>query len=556
LLSWLLALITLLAVILATPTMGRYLYEVFDGQPQPSWDRWLNPLEQSLLRWIGDKGKNTDTVMGYVVPLLISNALFMAVALLLLLHQPAWLNPEALPGLRWDLALHTAISFVTSADQQHLIPEQSLGNLAQLGAIQFLMFVSAATGLSVGFAFIRGMTGKSIGNFYRDLIRALTRVLIPGSLLLAFVYVICGVPMTLAPPLEISTLEGNRQLLSRGPIALFEAIKQLGINGGGFVNANSSHPYENPNLLSNLISTWAMIILPAATIDSFGRFAANRRQSNLLLIMVFGLLAVTSVLAMSAEQGGNPTLSTWLSGSNLEGKELRLGAQLSGFWSMISTSTMTGSLNGLLDSSMPLTILLAMFNLFLQVLLGGLGTGIANLVVFLVLTVFLTGLMVGRTPEFLGRKVERSEVIWASVVLLIHPIFVLIPTAMALISEPVRNTVSINGPHGVSQVVYEFASAAANNGSGLEGLADNSLWWNLATSVSLLGGRFLPIIAILLLADGFRRKPAVEPNPGSLHTDTVLFTSVAAVVVVILGALTFFPVMALGPIAEALSLGS
>jgi len=556
LLSWLLALITLLAVILATPTMGRYLYEVFDGQPQPSWDRWLNPLELSLLRWIGDKGKNTDTVMGYVAPLLISNALFMAVALLLLLHQPAWLNPEALPGLSWDLALHTAISFVTSADQQHLIPEQSLGNLAQLGAIQFLMFVSAATGLSVGYAFIRGMTGKPIGNFYRDLIRALTRVLIPGSLLLAFVYVICGVPMTLAPPLEISTLEGSRQLLTRGPIALFEAIKQLGINGGGFVNANSSHPYENPNLLSNLISIWAMIILPAATIDSFGRFAANRRQSNLLLIMVFGLLAVTSVLAMSAEQGGNPILSTWLSGSNLEGKELRFGAQLSGYWSMISTSTMTGSLNGLLDSSMPLTILLAMFNLFLQVLLGGLGTGIANLVVFLVLTVFLTGLMVGRTPEFLGRKVERSEVIWASVVLLIHPIFVLIPTAMALMSEPVRNTVSISGSHGVSQVVYEFASAAANNGSGLEGLADNSLWWNLATSISLLGGRFLPIIAILLLADGFRRKPAVEPNPGSLHTDTVLFTSVAAVVVVILGALTFFPVMALGPIAEALSLGS
>ncbi|MEI7953306.1 MAG: potassium-transporting ATPase subunit KdpA, partial [Synechococcaceae cyanobacterium ELA182] len=469
-LSWLLALITLLAVILATPTMGRYLYEVFDGQPQPSWDRWLNPLEQSLLRWIGDKGKNTDTVMGYVAPLLISNALFMAVALLLLLQQPAWLNPEAMPGLRWDLALHTAISFVTSADQQHLIPEQSLGNLAQLGAIQFLMFVSAATGLSVGYAFIRGMTGKPIGNFYRDLIRALTRVLIPGSLLLAFVYVICGVPMTLAPPLEISTLEGNRQLLTRGPIALFEAIKQLGVNGGGFVNANSSHPYENPNLLSNLISIWAMIILPAATIDSFGRFAANRRQSNLLLIMVFGLLAVTSVLAMSTEQGGNPILSTWLSGSNLEGKELRFGAQLSGYWSMISTSTMTGSLNGLLDSSMPLTILLAMFNLFLQVLLGGLGTGIANLVVFLVLTVFLTGLMVGRTPEFLGRKVERSEVIWASVVLLIHPIFVLIPTAMALMSEPVRNTVSISGSHGVSQVVYEFASAAANNGSGLEGL--------------------------------------------------------------------------------------
>lgn len=543
-------------MILTTPVIGRHLYEVFDGGPQPAWDRWLSPLEQRLLHWVGDKGKNSDSAMEYLMPLIISNAFFATAALLVMIYQPAWLNSQGFAGLSWGLALHTTISFVTSCDQQHLIPEASLGNLAQLGAIQFLMFVSAATGLATGYAFIRGLTGKPIGNFYHDLIRSLTRVLIPGSLLLGITLLLCGVPMTLAPPLEITTLEGGKQLLSRGPIALFEAIKQLGINGGGFVRANSSHPYENPNLLSNLISTWAMMALPAATIDAFGRSAGNRRQSNLLLFLVFCLLSTAAVLAMWAEQGGNPLLSTWLDGVNLEGKELRFGAQLSGFWSMVSTGTMTGSLNGTLDSSMPITILLALFNLFLQVLLGGLGTGVAYLLLFLVLAVFVTGLMVGRTPEFLGRKVEKSEVVWASVVLLIHPVIVLLPTAFALMSEPVRNTVSMSTSHGISQVVYEFASAAAANGSGLEGLSDNTLWWNLTTSICMICGRYLPIMAMLVMADGFRRKPAVEPSPGSLRTDTGLFTGVTAVVVLILGALTFFPVMALGPIAEALSLAS
>lgn len=556
LLPWLIALLTLVVVILSTPTLGRYLFDVFDDRPQPIWDRWLNPLEQQLLRWIGERGTRVDSALGYAGALLISNVLFAGVGLLLLLKQPAWLNPLAWPGLRWDLALHTAISFVAGADQQHLVPEQSLGNLAQLGAIQFLMFVSAGTGVAVGFAFIRGFTGRPLGNYNRDLIRAHTRVLIPGSVLLAVALVICGVPMTLSAPVEITTLEGSRQLLMRGPIALFEAIKQLGVNGGGFFMANSSHPYENPNLLSNLICIWAMLIIPAATIDTFGRFAANRRQSNLLLVLVFGLLSVACVLAMSAEQAGNPLLSKWLDGVNLEGKDLRFGAQLSAFWTMLSTGTMTGSMNGSVESSMPVTILLAIFNLLLQVLLGGPGIGFANLIVFILLSVFLTGLMVGRTPEFLGRKVERSEVILASVVLLIHPIFVLLPTAFALISETVRSTLSGEGSHAISQVVYQFASAASANGSTMGGITDFTPWWNVASSLSILGGRYLPILALLVLADGFRRKPAVAPSPGSLHTDTALFTGVVAVVVVILGVLTFFPVMALGPIAEALSFTS
>ena len=555
-LPWLLATVTLAAVVLTAPSLGRHLFEVFDNKPQPAWDRWLNPIELAVLRWIGDTGRSAESTGAYLVPLLISNALFGLLALTLLLVQPGWLNPRGFSGLRWDLALHTTISFLTNTDQQHLIPEQSLGNLAQLGAMQFLMFVSSASGLAVGFAVIRGFSGRPIGNFYRDLLRALTRVLIPASLLLALFLLVSGVPMTLAPPLQITSLEGTSQWLPRGPIALFEAIKQLGENGGGFLSANSAHPYENPTLLTNLVSTWAMLIIPAATIDAFGRFVDNRRQSNLLLLLVFGLLVVGTVVAMAAEQAGNPLLTSWISGGNLQGKELRFGPALTGLWSVVSTGTMTGAVNGSIDAAMPLTILTTLFNLFLQVVFGGQGTGAAYLLVFALLAVFLTGLMVGRTPEFLGRKVEKTQVVWASLILLIHPLFVLIPAALTLAGGASLAGISNPGSHGISQVVYEYASAAANNGSGLEGLSDGTPWWNFTTSLSLLGGRYLPIAALLALADGFRRKPALEPSPGTLRTDTALFTGVTAVVLVILGALTFFPVLALGPIAEALTLAS
>jgi K+-transporting ATPase ATPase A chain len=553
-LPWLLAAVTLAAVVLMAPLLGRHLFDVFDDRPQPAWDRWLNPIESALLRWIGDAGRSADSAGAYLRPLLISNTLFCLLGLALLLLQPGWLNPLGFKGLNWDLALHTAISFVTNTDQQHLVPETSLGNLAQLGVIQFLMYVSAATGLAVGIAVIRGLTGRPIGNFHRDLLRSLTRVLIPISLLLGLFLLVSGVPMTLAPPLEINTLEGGRQLLPRGPIALFEAIKQLGENGGGFVSANSAHPYENPTLLTNLVSTWAMLIIPAATIDAFGRFVGNRRQSGRLLALVFGLLLIGAVVAMAAEQAGNPVLASWLSGPNLQGKEVRFGAELTGLWSVVTTGTMTGAVNGMIDATMPPTILITLFNLFLQVVFGGQGTGVAYLLVFVLLAVFLTGLMVGRTPEFLGRKVEKAQVVWASLILLIHPIFVLIPAALTLAGGQELAGISNPGPHGISQVVYEYASAAANNGSGLEGLGDNTPWWNLTASISLLGGRYLPIAALLALADGFRRKPALEPSPGTLRTDTGLFTGVTAVVLVILGALTFFPVLALGPIAEALTL--
>ena len=544
----------LLALVLGTaPLLGRYLWQVFDPQPQPLLDPWLSPLESALLRLAGDRGRPAERAWDYLRPLLLSNLAFALLALAFLLVQPPFLNPQGLPGMRWDLALHTAVSFVTNTDQQHYLPEQTFSDLTQLGAIQFLMFTSAGTGLAVGIAFLRGLCGRPLGNFHADLIRAITRVLLPLSLVFGLILLIAGSPMTLAGPVRLTTLEGADQILVRGPVAAFEAIKQLGENGGGFFGANSAHPYENPTPLTNLLAMVAMLAIPVATIDAFGRFLGNRRQATLLLLLVTGLLLAGALVAIHAERSGNPLLAQWLAGPNLEGKEVRFGAGVSALFATITTATMTGAVNASMDSLMPLGGMVPLFNLFLQVVFGGQGTGVAYLLLFLILSVFLTGLMVGRTPELFGRKVEKAEIVWSSVILLVHPLFVLVPAAIT-IAFPALQGISNPGSHGISQVVYEYASAAANNGSGFEGLGDGTLWWNLSCVVSLLGGRYLPIVALLFLAAGFARKQPVPPGPGALATDTTLFTVVTAVVILILGALSFFPVLALGPIAEAFSI--
>ncbi|KEF43137.1 MAG: potassium ABC transporter ATPase [Cyanobium sp. CACIAM 14] len=551
--DWIQLALVLVLVLATAQVLGGHLWQVYDDRPQPWLDRWLRPVEDGLLRWVGDRGRPAEGAWDYLRPLLVSNLVFGAVAFLLLLLQPPLLNPAGLPGMRWDTALHTTISFLTNTDQQHYVPEQSLSDLSQLGALQFLFFTSAATGLAVGFAFIRGLCGRPLGNFHRDLIRSITRVLLPLSLVFGLVLLLCGSPMTLAGPVRFKTLEGATQILDRGPVAAFEAIKQLGENGGGFFNANSAHPFENPSPFTNLLALLAMVAIPAATIDAFGRFLGQRRQAALLLLLVTGLFLAGALVAICAEQGGNPRLATWLNGPNLEGKEVRFGAGVSALFATMATGSMTGAANAAYDSLMPLGALVALFNLFLQVVFGGQGTGVAYLLVFLILTVFLTGLMVGRTPELFGRKVEKAEVVWSSVILLLHPLFVLVPAAIT-IAFPSLAAVGNPGFHGLTEVVYEYASASANNGSGMAGLGNSSPWWNLSCVVSLLGGRYLPIVALLFLAAGFARKQPVPPSPGTLATDTPLFTVVTAVVVLILGALTFFPVLALGPIAEAFSL--
>jgi potassium-transporting ATPase potassium-binding subunit len=415
------------------------------------------------------------------------------------------------------------------------------------------MFTSAATGIAVAIAFIRGLTGRPLGNFYVDLTKSITRILLPISIVGGIVLLILGVPETLGAPAVATTLEGATQYIARGTVAHFEIIKQLGENGGGFFGINSAHPFENPNGFSNLIETVIMVIIPASLIYTYGVIAGNKKQGWLIFGMVFIIYVILIAIAAVGEYNGNPIVNNLLGTNavNLEGKEVRFGWAQTALWAVTTTGTMCGAVNGMHDSLMPTGGFATLFNMFLQIVWGGQGTGTAYLFVFLILTVFLTGLMVGRTPEFLGRKIEKQEIVLASVILLVHPIAVLIPSAITLAYPDALSGISNPGFHGISQVVYEYTSAAANNGSGFEGLGDATVWWNLTAAAAMIIGRYVPIIALLLLADNMTRKQPVPETPGTLRTDTTLFTGVTAGVILILGALTFFPVLALGAIAEA-----
>lgn len=550
--------LTLCILIVITPFFGRYIARVFLGETTV-FDSVFNPVERIIYILGGIRSKQDMTGSQYIRAVLFSNFIMGVVVYLILKFQGILpFNPMNLKALSWDLALHTTISFLTNTDQQHYIPEITLSYFSQTAALGFLMFTSAATGLAVGIAFIRGLTGRPLGNFYVDLVRGITRILLPISLLGAIALIILGTPQTLLPTQVVTTLEGGTQYIARGPVASFEMIKQLGENGGGFFAANSAHPFENPNGASNLIEMLAMLSIPAALIYTYGLFANNTKQAWLLFWMVFAIFVILVAVTATSEYQGNTLVNAILGYEipNLEGKEVRFGSILTAFWAIATTSTMTGAVNGMHDSLMPTGGFATLLNMFLQIIWGGQGTGTAYLFIYLILTVFLTGLMVGHTPEFLGRKIEKREIVLASLVLLIHPIAVLIPSAITLYFPETLAGINNPGFHGVSQVVYEYTSASANNGSGFEGLADNSLWWNLSTIVSLLLGRYVPIIAILLLADSMTRKQTVPATPGTLRTDTLLFTSVTAGVILILGVLTFFPVLALGPIAEGFKIAS
>ncbi|WP_375472800.1 potassium-transporting ATPase subunit KdpA [uncultured Nostoc sp.] len=550
--------LTLCIVIAITPLFGKYIARVFLGE-RTLLDFLMNPIERSMFVLAGVRRKDDMTGWQYIRAVIFCNTI-MAISVYFLIYFQRLLpwNPNGFGAISWDVLLHTTISFVTNTDQQHYVGETTLSYFSQVAALGFLMFTSAATGLAVGIAFIRGLTGRRLGNFYVDLVRGITRILLPISIIGAIALLVTGVPQTLAGTLDVRTLEGGTQYLARGPVASFETIKLLGENGGGFFGVNSAHPFENPNGASNLIEMLAMISIPAALIYTYGIFANNIKQAWLLFWMVFVIFVVLVGVTAVGELQGNPLVNTafGLEQPNLEGKEVRFGWAQTAFWAVMTTATMSGAVNGMHDSLMPQGIFSTLFNLFIQVIWGGQGTGTAYLFIYLILTVFLTGLMAGRTPEFLGRKIEKREIVLASVVLVIHPILVLIPSAIALAYPISLSGISNSGYHGISQVVYEYASAAANNGSGLEGLEDKSLWWNLSTLVSLIGGRYIPMIAILLLADGMSRKQQVQETPTTLRTDSLVFTGIAAGVTLVLGVLTFFPVLALGPIAEGLKLAS
>lgn len=555
--------VTLLIVVAITPFFGRYMARVYLGQ-RTFLDPVMGPVDRAIYALGGVRVKDDMNGWQYIRAIIYNNIIGGLLIFLLLTFQGVLpLNPTGLGAPTWDTVLHTTASFLTNTDQQHYSGESTLSYLSQVVAVGYLFFLSAATGLAVGIAFIRGLTGRPLGNFNVDLTRSITRILLPISLVGAIVLLILGVPETLLGPETVTTLEGARQAIARGPVAHFEIIKQLGENGGGFFGQNSAHPFENPNPAANLLAIVAMVSIPAAFIYTYGVVADNIKQAWLIFWMVFALAVILIAITVAGEYHGNPLVNPLLGGEqpNLEGKEVRFGWAQTALFAVLTTGTMCGAVNGMHDSLMPTGIFSTLFNLFIQIVWGGQGTGTAYLFIYLILSVFVTGLMVGRTPEFLGRKIEKWEVVLASVVLLVHPIVVLFPAAITLAFPDQLAGTGNPGFRGLSEVVYEYASAAANNGSGLAGLgtiqpAPTALWWNLSCLVPLIAGRYVPIVAMLLLADNMAHKQPVPETTGTLRTDTVLFTSVTAGVILILGVLTFFPVIALGPIAEAFQIAS
>lgn len=562
--GWIQILSTLAIVILVTPILGRYIASVFLDKTTVL-DRLLIPIEQKTYQLMGLRPAQESDGWQYIGAILTSNLVMALLGFGILMGQGGLpLNPTGLGAPSWDTALHTVVSFVTNTDQQHYASETTVSYFTQIAALGLLFFTSAGTGIAVSIAFIRGVTGKNIGYFYGDLTRAITRILLPLSIVGAIALLVAGVPETLAGPVLIPGWETPevQQAIAPGPVAHFESIKILGENGGGFFTANSAHPFENPNGFTNVLQTVMMLAIPTALIYTYGVFANNLKQAWLIYGMVFGFYLVFVAVVAIGEYQGNPLVNAILGGAfpNLEGKEVRFGWAQSALYAVTTTGTMTGAVNSMHDSFMPLSGAVLLANLFLQVVWGGQGTGTAYLFAYLILTVFVTGLMVGRTPEFLGRKIEKQEVVLTSIlILLIHPIFILIPGAIALAFPDQLSGISNPGFHGLTQVMYEYASAAANNGSGFEGLMDSQpsstgLWWNLSTAISMLAGRYLPMTALLLLADGLSRKPLIPMTKGTLRTDTGLFVGTTAGIILIMGALTFFPILALGAIAEAFQL--
>lgn len=575
--GWTQIALTLLIVVAITPVFGRYMARIYQEQ-RTVFDPLLNPVERLIYVLIGVQTRENMTGWQYARAILYSN-LVMGLFVFLLMMNQGWLplNPTNIGAPTWDTALHTAISFITNTNQQHYSGETSLSYGSQMFGLGYHMFTSAATGLAVAITFIRGLTGRPLGNFYVDLTRTITRILLPICIVGGIALMAAGVPETLAGPIVLPTIENPNisQAIARGPVAHYEIIKELGENGGGFFAINSAHPFENPNGFSNLIEIMAMLSIPTALIYTYGLFANNIKQAWLVYGMVGVIYLAFIIITAIGEYNGNPDVNALLGSiqPNLEGKEVRFGWAQSALFTVSTTATMCGAINSLHDSFMPNGGFVTLSNMFLQIVWGGQGTGTAYLFAYLILAVFVTGLMVGRTPEFLGRKIEKREVVLASfLILLVHPIAIMIPSAITLAFSEQLAGISNPGFHGFAQVIYEYASAAANNGSGFEGLGDSQasplaiasgaqptitgLWWNLGTSFSLLAGRYIPIIGLLFLADSICRKQQVSFTSGTLRTDTGLFTGVTAGVILILGALTFFPLLAFGPIGEAFWIGN
>ncbi|NTU53460.1 MAG: potassium-transporting ATPase subunit A [Chlorobiaceae bacterium] len=493
----------------------------------------------------------------YIVSMLVCNAvMFVAVILMLALQQSLPLNPDGKGVLEASLIFNTAASFVTNTNLQHYSGEVSMSYFSQMFALMWLQFVSAATGISCLAALSRALSGRTlIGNFYRDLLRSVFLILMPLSVMVALLLVLGGVPMTFEGSAVARTLEGATQTIARGPVAAMIAIKQLGTNGGGYFGPNSTHPFENPSFLTNSIELASIPLIAMASVWMFGRITGRMRHASVIFAVMLLMLLLKAGFAQYLESAPTAAFNGLpiAASANLEGKELRFGPGTSAAWVALTTATSNGSVNCMHDSLNPLTGLVPLAGMWLNVVFGGVGVGFINMFIFIIVGVFICGMMVGRTPEYCARKVETHEMKLALLALLVHPLLILVGTAVFASTPWGAATVLNKGAHGFTEILYEFTSAAANNGSGFEGLGDNTVPWNVATGIVMLLGRYLPIVLPLAIAGSLAAKKAVPETTGTLRIDTPLFAFVILGSVLLIGALLFMPVAVLGPVADALT---
>ncbi|MGX1752768.1 potassium-transporting ATPase subunit KdpA [Sphingobacterium sp. NPDC055346] len=556
---WGVVLMFIATIILAIP-LGKYIANVFSDKPS-FLDKVFGPVEKGIMRLSGVDFKKEMTWKEHLVALLTINLVWFVVGMLVLMFQAYLpLNPDGNPNMSSDLAFNTVISFLVNCNLQHYSGETGLSYLSQTG-LMFLQFVSAGIGISAAIVLFKAFKDKGsklLGNFYDIFLKSCTRILLPISFVVALILVFQGTPMTYEGKDSMLNLQGDTVEVSRGPVAAFVAIKHVGTNGGGFFGANSNHPLENPSYISNIVEMIGQFVIPVAMVFALGFFINRKKLSWMIFgVMTIGFLclAIPNVLMEAQGSPAFERLGVTQDLGAMEGKEIRFGAAASGFWSIVTTVISTGSINSMHDSSMPLSGMNEMLAMMINAFYGGNGVGILNFFVFIILGVFISGLMVGRTPEFLGKKVEAREMKIAMIVALIHPFLILIGTAIAAAYPSIgASTTNDPGFHGFSEMLYEFTSASANNGSGFEGLGDNTLWWNISTGIVLLFGRFIPIVGPIAIAGILSEKRYIPEGAGTLKTDTASFGFMVFAVIVIVAALAFFPALTLGPIAEYFSI--
>jgi len=557
LVGWSQIVLALALVVASAVPLSAFVARVFAGE-RTFLSPLLRPVERGFYRLAGVDPAREQDWYGYAVAMVVFTiAGFLSLYALQRLQNLLPLNPRGFDAVPPDLAFNTSISFITNTNWQNYGGETTMSHLTQMLGLTVHNFLSAATGLAMAFALVRGFVRSSattVGNFWVDVTRISLYILLPISFVLAFVYVALGVPQTLAGAVDATTLEGAKQTISIGPMASQEVIKQLGTNGGGFFNANSAHPFENPNAWTNVLQIWSLLLIPVASVLAFGRLVGDMRQGRAILatMAVFVLVGVLAVYW--AETSGNPILTALgvdPSAGNLEGKEVRFGQALSALFTVGTTGTGTGAVNSMFDSYTPLGGLVPLFDILAGCIWpGGVGAGLYGFLVVAIIAVFVAGLMVGRTPEYLGKKIEVREMKLAMLAVLIYPMVVLGFSGAAVLLQTALDSMNNSGPHGLSEVIYAYASTNANNGSAFAGLNGNTLWFNSTLGVAMLLGRFGYVIPVLALAGSLAAKKKVPTSAGTFPTDGPLFVGLLVGVIVILYLLQYFPALSLGPVVE------